>query len=749
MPPLKRSLTVQVIAALVVSTTFILSVYAVVRSHLHRSQETAALDARLAVTAEQLQTAAASALWNFDLNQLDRVLDGGMKDTTLTGIVVKSGGKVYARTRNDDWEPVSREPAANTAGHISHTEDIVYAGHALGTMTLSATTRFMNDRLKSDNYALAANILLMDLVLIASLYLLLNRIILRPLRTLETCAVSVCNGDKEGADLGRFSFSGEMEVLRSSMENMVTLLESRYAELQQEARRFSESENRFRSLMDTIPDLIWLKDADGVYLSCNRPFERLYGAREADIVGKTDYDFVDKELADFFREHDRKAAAAGGPSSNEEWVTFADTGQRALLYTTKIPMYDDGGVLIGILGVGRDIGEIRRGEEERAKLEGQLHQAQRIESVGRLAGGVAHDFNNMLSVILGYTSLALREVDPDRPLHAKLEEICKAAEHSADLTRQLLAFARKQTICPKVVDLNETVGGMLNMLQRLIGEEIQLTWRPAADLRPVKADPSQIDQILANLCVNARDSISGMGTIDIATKNCVIDEHYCAHNPDAAPGEYVAITVLDSGCGMDKETLEHIFEPFFTTKGVGEGTGLGLATVYGAVKQNGGFVTVYSEPGMGTKFTIHLPRHVGEAGQAPQDAVEAELPGGRETILLVEDEPAILEMAAMILSSLGYTVLQANLPGEAIRVAGESGGEIHLLMTDVVMPEMNGRDLAQSLQTLHPHLRCLFTSGYTADVIAPHGVLDPGVHFIQKPFTLSDLAVKVREALDG
>lgn len=749
MRSLKRSLSTRVITVLVLITTIVLTVYGVSRLRQNREQEMRDLDTWLSVSADQLQTASAAALWNFDMAQLDKVLDVCMKDRAFAGVVIKSGNKVYARARNKQWAPVSREPDPDQAGIISRGGPIVYSGQPLGTMTIYATTRFMNAELKTRMYHQVANILFMDLILIASLYLILNRMILKPLKELERYAVSVSSGAMHGADLGRFAFNGEMEVLRSSLENMVTLLEARYDELQQEAKRFGESETRFRALVNTIPDLIWLKDADGVYLSCNKTFERFFGVPEADIVGKTDYDFVEKELADSFREHDRIAMAAGKPSSNEEWITFRDNGQKAMLYTTKMPMYDNGGALIGILGVGRDVSDFKRNEEERAKLEDQLHQVQRIESVGRLAGGVAHDFNNMLSVILGYTSLALLEVKPDQRLHGKLEEIRKAAERSADLTRQLLAFARKQAIAPEVLDLNETVAGMLNMLQRLIGEDIRLTWRPAADLWPAKVDPTQIDQILANLCVNARDSISGIGTIDITTGNRDIGKEYCAQNPNATPGEYVTITVADSGCGMDKETMEHIFEPFFTTKALGEGTGLGLATVYGAVRQNGGFITIYSETGMGTEFTIYLPRHAGEAGHSPKEAVEEPAPGGAETILLVEDEPAILEMAATMLAMQGYTVLQANTPGEAVRLAGGNAGEIHLLMTDVVMPEMNGRDLAKKLQALHPRLKSLFMSGYTADVIAHHGVLDEGVHFIQKPFTLPVLAVKVREALDG
>ena len=401
------------------------------------------------------------------------------------------------------------------------------------------------------------------------------------------------------------------------------------------------------------------------------------------------------------------------------------------------------------IGIGIDVSERKRAEEQKARLEAQLQQAQKMESVGRLAGGVAHDFNNMLGVILGHAEMAMAKVDPALPLHADLIEIRKAANRSADLTRQLLAFARKQTIAPKVLDLNKAIAGMLKMLQRLIAANINLAWLPSANLWQVRADPSQIDQILANLCVNAGDAIADAGKITIETGNSVLDEAYCAGHVGCVPGEYVQLAVSDNGCGMDKETLAHIFEPFFTTKGVGEGTGLGLSTVYGAVKQNNGFIYAYSELGQGTTFTIYLPRHVGKTAQAARpDGADAPALRGEETILVVEDEAAFLRLAKLMLEKLGYTVLTASTPGEAIRLAREYTGEIHLLMTDVVMPEMNGRDLAKNLLSLYPDLKRLFMSGYTANVIAHHGLLDEGVYFLQKPFSPQDLSAKVREALD-
>jgi nitrogen-specific signal transduction histidine kinase/ActR/RegA family two-component response regulator len=403
----------------------------------------------------------------------------------------------------------------------------------------------------------------------------------------------------------------------------------------------------------------------------------------------------------------------------------------------------------------RDITERKRAEQERERLNAQLQQAQKMESVGRLAGGVAHDFNNMLSVILGNLDLALSEMDTTDPLRYELDEARGAASRSVDLTRQLLAFARKQTVTPRVVDINVTVAGMLKMLQRLIGEDINLRWKPEPDLWPVRIDPSQVDQVLANLCVNSRDAIGGVGGVAIETGHRTITESDRIDRPEFVPGDYVMIGVSDDGAGMDKEVLSHLFEPFYTTKAQGQGTGLGLATVYGIVKQNDGFIDAYSEPGQGTTFHVYLPRYLGSAERLlraarPIDARASEdaLARGGETILVAEDEPGILALTAKMLERPGYTVICASTPGEAMRLAKEHAGRIDLLITDVVMPEMNGRDLAKSLLALYPNMKLLFMSGYTADVIAHRGVLDDGVHFIQKPFLAQALEEKVREALD-
>jgi len=395
-----------------------------------------------------------------------------------------------------------------------------------------------------------------------------------------------------------------------------------------------------------------------------------------------------------------------------------------------------------------DITARKHSESEREKLQAQLLQAQKMESIGRLAGGIAHDFNNMLSVIIGNTELALAQVPEPDPMHEALWEILCAGRRSATLTRQLLAFARQQTIQPRVLDLNHLVSGTMKLLGRLIGEDIELLWSAQSDLWKVHIDPAQVDQILANLAVNARDAIGGVGRVVLSTSNAVLNQVECGAIIGAIPGDYVRLSISDTGCGMDKKTLDHIFEPFFTTKEPGQGTGLGLATVYGVIKQNNGFVHVYSEPGKGTTFDIYFPRSESALTATGELEPIADAPRGGETILLVEDEENVLRLVRGLLASSGYTVLVATSPQQAIELERDCQVDIDLLVTDLVMPGMNGHELAERLIASRPGLKCLYMSGYPADVIAHHGLLSLGERLIQKPFSLRLLARSVRESLD-
>lgn len=507
-----------------------------------------------------------------------------------------------------------------------------------------------------------------------------------------------------------------------------------------ERKRAEEERERLLSAIEQAGEMVVITDPEGLIQYVNPAFERTTGYLGKDAVGQTPRILKSgKQELSFYR--NLWETITSGRTWEGRMVNMRKDGTLYTEDATISPVCDDAGRILNYVAVKRDV-------TEHLRLEAQFRQAQKMESVGRLAGGVAHDYNNMLTVIMGHAELALANVDRDQPLYAKLMVIYEAAKRSSEITRQLLAFARKQTISPQVLDLNETVESMLKMLRRLIGEDIDLLWKPSRTCRSIKMDPSQIDQILVNLCINARDAISGMGKITIETGTVTFDEAYCADQAGFVPGEFVLLAVSDDGCGMDKETLDNIFEPFFTTKAAGHGTGLGLATVYGIVKQNEGFINVYSEPEKGTTLRIYLAPHPDQV-EGMQKPATTDVPAGNgETVIVVEDDAVIRELATLMLESLGYTVLGAGMPGDALHLAKAHTGYISLLLTDVVMPEMSGGELAKQLKQLCPTIKTLFMSGYTANVIAHRSVLDDGVNFIQKPFSIRDLAVKVREALD-
>jgi PAS domain S-box-containing protein len=507
-----------------------------------------------------------------------------------------------------------------------------------------------------------------------------------------------------------------------------------------------ESQGRFRSMIQSASDMIFIIDTDGKIAYESPSVARILGYREDYFLGQSPFTLIhrdDMEVVTKQMDLVYKSANSGIPTEfrlkkpDDSWIWLEALANNQYANPS----------IRGIVITARDITERKRSELEKDRLNAQLLQAQKMEAVGHLAGGIAHDFNNMLSVVIGHTEMALINLDPGNAMHSCLNSIHEAARRSADLVRQLLAFARRQTISPKVLDVNDTISGMLTMLRRLIGEDIDLTWTPGQCLGKIRIDPSQLDQILANLMVNARDAIAGVGKVTIETEIVALDEAYCASHPGFLPGRYVMLSISDSGCGMDKKTLAQIFDPFFTTKSVGTGTGLGLAMVYGIIKQNDGFINVYSEPNRGTTFRIYLP-----VVDAVEDIAEAGIKtepvsGGTGTVLIVEDDAAILEIGQSILEKLGYTVIAADTPDRAIEIAREMKGKIDLLITDVVMPQMSGRDLVQHLVKITPGLKCLYMSGYTANVIAHRGVLEPGVHFLQKPFTIRDIATKVREVI--
>ncbi len=500
------------------------------------------------------------------------------------------------------------------------------------------------------------------------------------------------------------------------------------------------SEESYRSLVDGVRDVIFALSPSGEVTSLNPAFEEMTGFPPAEWVGRPFEAFVhpdDVPLAlDLFGR-----VLRGEPRPTIPFRILTKGGSYRVAEFSATAQVRDGR-LAGILGIGRDV-------TERLGLEQQLRQAQKMEAVGRLAGGIAHDFNNILTAITGHADLLLEDLGHHDPRRADVDEIRRSAERAAGLTRQLLAFSRQQVLQPKVVDVNALVLDMDKLLRRLIGEDVELATALDPTLGRVTADPGQLEQVIVNLAVNARDAMPQGGKLTLETRNIDLDSSYTLEHSLVKPGPYVQLTVSDSGIGMDEETQAHAFEPFFTTKPRGQGTGLGLAMVYGTVKQSGGFIWVYSEPGHGATFKIYLPRVDAPVESATPPAPVERPPRGSETVLLAEDEPAVRAIAQQVLERQGYTVLAAPSGADALALAAQHGVTIHLLLTDVVMPGMSGRDLADRLTAQRPGIRVLYISGYTDNAIVRHGMLEPGLAYLQKPFRPDALVRKVREVLDA
>ena len=580
---------------------------------------------------------------------------------------------------------------------------------------------------------------LVSLIIGTAILLIMSRLT-RPLHTLSVRAKEIAAGNLEGAALEVTSHD-EIGILSKAFNAMVDNLKSTLSGLK-------ESELNYRSMFENAIEGILQTSFDGRILNANPAMAKILGFNDVPAFMKAhaqvqtlyadaaDRGKVISHLLEFGSIHDFEIQA------------HANTGGKIWLSLSAFLVRDDDGKPLHIESLVADINDRKRAEQDREELFDRLAQSQKLEAIGQLAGGVAHDFNNMLSVILGQTELALLKSQPSDKFYKAFTAIRHAAEHSASLTGQLLAFARKQTTSPKVIDLRDNLDTTIILLRRLVTEDIELNLTLAADLWKIHIDPEQLRQVLTNLCVNARDAISGNGTIDIAVENVFLDKNYSKSSPEYQPGDYVCLAVRDSGCGMDETTKKHIFEPFFTTKEAFKGTGLGLSTVYGIVKQNNGFINLYSEPGKGTVFRVYFPRHdenpQGKTLEEPVETVSVNI----GTVLLVEDEPTLLNIVEEMLGEMGCDhVLAVTSPLRAVELASNPSNAIDLLLTDVVMPEMNGKELAARIQALRPDTKCLFMSGYTADIIAHKGVLEDGLNFISKPFSTQALAQKIREVM--
>jgi len=540
-------------------------------------------------------------------------------------------------------------------------------------------------------------------------------------------------------------------VLKHRLERLAPAARRALNEAEERLRRNQaeealQNEQQFlRAILDRVEAGIVACDSAGVVTLFNRAARSMHGLSEKS--GMPDRWPQDNDLyqpdGKTLLKHDEsplQRALQGEAVRNAELLIIPKSGPSRTVLTSGQPIVDAQGRKRGAVIALQDI-------TERKLLESQLRQAQKMEAIGLLAGGVAHDFNNLLNVILGYSEMVLTDLPTDNPHRPRIEQVRKAGERAASLTRQLLAFSRKQVLQPRVLDLNTLLVEMEKMLRRLIAEDIEFTIRAQPGALRIKADPGQVEQVAMNLVVNARDAMPQGGRLTIETGSVELDERFARDHPGARPGAYVRLAISDTGCGMTSEIQARIFEPFFTTKEAGKGTGMGLATVYGIIKQSGGYIDVQSEPGHGTTFTVYLPPTL-EATETVETRDPAASPRGTETILLVEDDPGVRNVVRDSLRIYGYTVLESGDPEEGIGICERHEGTIHLLMTDVILPKMSGRALATRLSAVRPDMKILFMSGYTDDAIGQHGVLDRGVDFLQKPFHVIVMVRKIREVLD-
>jgi PAS domain S-box-containing protein len=540
-----------------------------------------------------------------------------------------------------------------------------------------------------------------------------------------------------------YVLSGALKVFTAFVSGLTAVLlpftVPKILTLVRQAKTSEANKKRFVGLLETAPDAIVVVNTQGEMVLVNAQTERAFGYTRNELLGKQ----IGMLVPGGFQEHTDNSTYSNNNneqplSSGIELNGRRKDGHEFPVEVSLAPLETEEGMLLS--SAIRDISDRKRVEEE-------LRQAQRMEGLGRLAGGIAHDFNNTLSVILGHCELLDDQILVSDPAFKDIQKINKAAQHAADLTRQLLAFGRQQVMQTKVVNLNRTIVEISNMLQRLIGEDIEVSIHQDGSLWHIKVDTTQVTQVIMNLALNARDAMPSGGKLTIETENVTLDEDYARRHSELRPGEYVLLAISDTGTGMDEATKNRIFDPFFTTKEMGKGTGLGLATVYGIVKQSGGFIWVYSELGQGTSFKIYFPRSEAPKSVEPTALVSGENLHGTETILVLEDNDQVREVAVVFLESFGYKVLEANEPEKALEIARTYDGQIHLLLTDVVLPKMSGRAVGEKIVKMRPETRVLFVSGYTSNVIVQKGILEEGVSFLQKPYTREGLGIKIKAIL--
>lgn len=745
-----KSVAIISVAAIVAVTTLLLAVLGAAYYTVERKRGLAALDDELDTTTDQLAASLSLPIWNCDEAVMAKTLEGVFYNSNIYGVIIRANEKTLIRVRDAGWSVIQPEGPFPENGLLDKHKEIVRADRVLGSVRVFGTPKFVEIELKNDLYLIFTIILSVDLILVVSISLFQWHLILKPLRVIERYADSVSVG-AEGGKIAAAGFRGELEGLRVSIEKMVDLLAARYAALQRESLRSRESEEQYRMLVESINAGVFQSTVTGTFLQMNKMVPRIAGYDSIEELMPKPANALYPNPADRDRVIER--LMRDGEIRDMELQCRKKDGTLCWISLNAVLQRDKAGQPVRIMGVVNDIEERKRVETERLRLEEQFHQMQKMESVGRLAGGVAHDLNNLLSPIIGFSEMLVDESMEKDQIEEAASEILSAGNRARDIVRQLLAFSRKHVLEMRTLDLNLVVEGFGKLLRRIIRENVEIDMRLLRPLPLIRGDVGQLEQVIMNLSVNAQDAMPEGGILKIETGVVDLAAAFADRNDkrmdeSTEPEPHVLLCFSDTGLGMDKETQSHLFEPFFTTKEIGKGTGLGLAAVYGIVKQHGGNIWVYSAPGRGTTFKLYFP--VSESvvvSDHSEDFVTPAEQTGTETILIVEDNEPARQMVQTVLKRKGYTILGSHNGESALSVLEQYPGPVDLLLTDVIMPGMNGRELYHRAVEKRPGLSVIYMSGYTDDMIGHHGVLEEGVNFLQKPFSTRALVAKVREVL--
>lgn len=736
-----------IIIAFVMVSTLFLAVFGVIDYRLEKNRQWNNLSKELASAADELQLSLALPAWNFDYAQIESIIESSMSNQNIFGMIISVGDEHLMRARGADWQIIMPAKDFSHDKLLLEKRDIISFGQNIGMIKLFGSTRLMEENLRATFISIMSFISIFVSFIIIGLYLVLHKVVLKPVMDIEQYTRSVSSGNGKGLRIKGSYFQGELATLRSSLRKMVATHEERFIELQNEVKRRIESEDKYRNIFERSVEGIFQSTAAGKFLSVNPAMARQFGYDSPDEMIRSVKDISTDLYKDpgerlRFQKHLERFGIVEGFETRfykkDKKILWGSVNARSVCDVNGDLLYYEGAIM--------DITMRKNSEEEREHLEAQLRQAQKIEAIGTMAGGIAHDFNNILTVISGYASLLQTELSPDNSLQKCANQILAASEKAMSLTKGLLAFSRKQAVQLNPVNLNEIINGIEKILGRLLTEDITLQKNLSNEDIVIMGDITQIDQILFNLSSNARDAMPGGGRLTIETRLIDITEKYKDMPGYMEPGTYALLTVSDTGHGIDEKTREHIFDPFFTTKDVNKGTGLGLSTVYGVVKQHKGYINVYSEPGIGTAFHIYFPVVLADIKDT---AIESPAPsGGNETILIAEDNEGVRDLMRTILTKAGYTVIEAEDGEEAVRKYRAHDNMIDLIILDSVMPKKNGREVYEEIRGYNPGIRTIFTSGYTRDVILDKGIEEKEVEFISKPLTPNDLLKKVREVLD-